>query len=69
MKIDPLINVTYKTAQEALDAGKQPCRVCNPPLKMVSWKGSCKTSNTAVVSLPQVIHPTHFFAFPFKLTK
>ncbi len=33
MKIDPLIKVTYKTAKEALDAGKQPCRVCNPPTK------------------------------------
>jgi methylphosphotriester-DNA--protein-cysteine methyltransferase len=32
-KIDPLIKVTYKTAKEALDAGKQPCRVCNPPTK------------------------------------
>jgi hypothetical protein len=31
MKIDPLIKVTYKTAKEALDAGKQPCRVCKPP--------------------------------------
>ena len=33
MKIDPLIKVTYKTAKGALDAGKQPCRVCNPPTK------------------------------------
>jgi hypothetical protein len=33
MKIDPLIKVTYKTAKEALDAGKQPCHVCKPPTK------------------------------------
>ncbi len=33
MKIDPLIKVNSKTAKEALDAGKQPCRVCIPPTK------------------------------------
>jgi hypothetical protein len=33
MKIDPLIKVTYTTAKKALDAGKQPCRVCNPSTK------------------------------------
>ena len=33
MKIDPRIKVTYKTAKEALDAGKQPCHLCKPPTK------------------------------------
>jgi hypothetical protein len=33
LKIDPRIKVTFKTAKEALKAGKQPCRVCNPPTK------------------------------------
>jgi len=33
LKIDPRIRVTYKTVQEALDAGKQPCKVCNPATK------------------------------------
>ena len=32
-KIDPLIKITYKTAKQALDAGKQPCRLCNPSTK------------------------------------
>ena len=38
MKIDPLIMITYKTAKEALDAGKQPCRMCNPPTKDGFWE-------------------------------
>jgi hypothetical protein len=33
MKIDPRIKVTYKTAKEALDAGKKPCPLCKPPTK------------------------------------
>jgi methylphosphotriester-DNA--protein-cysteine methyltransferase len=33
VKIDPLIKVTYKTAKEALDAGKKPCPLCKPPTK------------------------------------
>lgn len=33
LKIDPLIRVTFKTAKEAIDAGKRPCRLCNPPAK------------------------------------
>jgi len=31
LKIDPRARVTFKTAKEALDAGKQPCSVCKPP--------------------------------------
>ena len=33
LKIDPLVKVTFKTAKEALEAGKQPCQVCKPPTK------------------------------------
>jgi hypothetical protein len=31
LKISPQIKVTYKTAKEALDDGKRPCKICNPP--------------------------------------
>jgi len=31
LRIDPRMRVTFKTAKEALDAGKQPCSVCKPP--------------------------------------
>lgn len=33
LKISPQIRVTYKTAKEALDAGKKPCPLCKPPTK------------------------------------
>jgi hypothetical protein len=33
MKIDRCIKVTYKTAKEALDAGKKQCLLCIPPTK------------------------------------
>jgi hypothetical protein len=33
LKIDPLIKITFKTAKEAVEAGKQPCKLCNPPTK------------------------------------
>jgi hypothetical protein len=39
LKINPQIRVTYKTAKEALDAGKKPCPLCKPPTKDSSSGG------------------------------
>jgi hypothetical protein len=33
LKINPHTRVTFKTAKEALDAGKRPCPICKPPTK------------------------------------
>jgi len=33
LRIDPRTKVTFTAGKEALDAGKQPCRLCNPATK------------------------------------
>jgi hypothetical protein len=33
LRIQPQSMMTFNTVKEALDAGKVPCKVCNPPTK------------------------------------
>jgi hypothetical protein len=43
LKIDPLIRITFNTAKEAIEAGKQPCGLCKPPTKDSFFEGSSGT--------------------------